>query len=310
MKGVKGIGMKPAKGDRIFWLLAFFSSIGVIIMFFLLFYELLANSLPIWLSQGVSFITGMVWNPLKGLFGALPFIYGTLITATLALILSTFLGIGIAIFLSEIAPSTLRDWISSIIELIAAIPSVIIGLWGIFVLAPFVRDNLQPLLHHLSFIPLFSGRTLSGLSMLTAILILTFMVTPIVAAIAREALLMVPEDLKEALYSLGATRYEVVRHVCIPYARQGILGGVVLGYGRALGETMAVTMVIGNTPSISASLLNPGYTMAAVIANEFTEATGDIYLSALIGIALLLLLISLAVNLVGRMIVWKWQQES
>ena len=303
------MGMKLAKGDRIFWLLAFFSSLSVIIMFLLLFYELLANSLPIW-SQGVGFITGMVWDPLKGLFGALPFVYGTLVTATLALLLSTFLGVGIAVFLSEIAPGSLRDWISSIIELIAAIPSVIIGLWGIFVLAPFVRDNLQPLLHHLSFIPLFTGRTLSGLSMLTAILILTFMVTPIVAAMAREALLMVPEDLKEALYSLGATRYEVVRHVCIPYAKQGIFGGVILGYGRALGETMAVTMVIGNTPSISASLLNPGYTMAAVIANEFTEATGDVYLSALIGIALLLLLISLAVNLVGRMIVWKWQQES
>jgi phosphate transport system permease protein len=301
--------MKRAQGDRIFWLLAFFSSLSVIIMFTLLFYELLANSLPIW-SQGINFIVGMVWDPLKGLFGAFPFIYGTLISATFAILLSTFLGVGIAIFLSEIAPGGVRDVISSVIELIAAIPSVIIGLWGIFVLAPFVRDNLQPLLRHLSFIPLFSGKTLSGLSMLTAILILTFMVTPIVAAIAREALLMVPEDLKEALYSLGATRYEVVRHVCIPYARQGIFGGVVLGYGRALGETMAVTMVIGNTPSISASLLNPGYTMAAVIANEFTEATGDVYLSALIGIALLLLLISLAVNLVGRMIVWKWQQES
>ncbi len=301
--------MKWAQGDRIFWLLAFFSSLSVIIMFILLFYELLANSLPLW-SRGVDFITGTVWNPLKGLFGALPFIYGTLVTASLAILLSTFLGVGIAIFLSEIVSGGIRDTISSIIELIAAIPSVIIGLWGIFVLAPFVRDNLQPFLQHLSFIPLFSGRTLSGLSMLTAILILTFMVTPIVAAIAKDALLMVPEDLKEALYSLGATRYEVIRNVCIPYARQGIFGGVILGYGRALGETMAVTMVIGNTPTISASLLNPGYTMAAVIANEFTEATGDVYLSALIGIALLLLLISLAVNLVGRMIVWKWQQES
>jgi phosphate transport system permease protein len=302
------MSMKRARGDRVFWLLAFFSSLSVIVMFTLLFYELLSNSVPIW-KDGMSFITGMVWDPLKGLFGAFPFIYGTLLTATFAILLSTFLGVGIAIFLSEIAPSSLRVIISSIIELIAAIPSVIIGLWGIFVLAPFVRDNLQPLLQHLSFIPLFSGKTLSGLSMLTAILVLTFMVTPIVAAIAREALLMVPEDLKEALYSLGATRYEVVRHVCIPYARQGIFGGVILGYGRALGETMAVTMVIGNTPSISASILNPGYTMAAVIANEFTEATGDVYLSALIGIALLLLLISLAVNLVGRMIVWKWQQE-
>ena len=301
--------MKRAQGDRIFWLFAFFSSLSVIIIFTLLFYELLANSLPIW-SRGIDFITGMVWNPLKGLFGALPFIYGTLVTASLAILLSAFLGVGIAIFLSEIVSGGIRDTISSIIELVAAIPSVIIGLWGIFVLAPFVRDSLQPLLQHLSFIPLFSGRTLSGLSMLTAILILTFMVTPIVAAIAKDALLMVPEDLKEALYSLGATRYEVIRNVCIPYARQGIFGGVILGYGRALGETMAVTMVIGNTPAISASLLNPGYTMAAVIANEFTEATGDVYLSALIGIALLLLLISLAVNLVGRMIVWKWQQES
>jgi len=301
--------MRQLQGDRIFHILTFFSSFGIILMFALLFYELLSNSFLIW-KHWMDFIGGLMWDPLKGVFGALPFIYGTLVTATLAIFLSILLGIGIAIFLSEIAPNSLGDIMSSVIELIAAIPSVIIGLWGIFVLTPFVRENLQPLVHHLSFIPLFSGKSLSGLSMLTAILILTFMVTPIVASLSREALLMVPVELKESMYGLGATRYEVIRYISIPYAIRGISGGIILGYGRALGETMAVTMVIGNTPSISASLLNPGYTMAAVIANEFTEATGDLYLSALIGIALLLLLISLAINLTGRMIIWKWWQEN
>jgi phosphate transport system permease protein len=298
------------KGDKIFKNVAFLFALSVLIMFSLLFYKLVADSSLVWQKLGIGFIFGKEWDPLNEEFGALPFIYGTLVTSTLALIISVILSLGIAIFLTEIAPKSIREPVSSIVELIAAIPSVIIGLWGIFVLAPFVRDYLQPVLSHLSFIPFFSGKTLTGLCMLTAVLILTFMITPIIVTIAKDSLLMVPEDLKEAMYSLGARRYEVIKHVCIPYAKNGIFGGVVLGYGRAIGETMAVTMVIGNSYLISLSLLNPGYTMAAVIANEFTEATEDLYLSSLIAIGLLLLLLSIVVNLVGRMIIWKWQSQA
>jgi phosphate transport system permease protein len=300
---------KKMKGDKIFKNLTLLFAFSVLIMFSLLFYEIIGDSLLTWQQFGLNFIFRKEWNPLENKFGALPFIYGTLVTSTFALAISIVLSLGIAIFLSEIAPKAIREPISSIVELIAAIPSVIIGLWGIFVLAPFIREHFQFLLFSLSFIPFFAGKTLTGLCMLTAILILTFMITPIIATIAKDSLLMVPEDLKEALYSLGARRYEVIRHVCIPYAKNGIFGGIVLGYGRAIGETMAVTMVIGNSYLISLSLLNPGYTMAAVIANEFTEATEDIYLSSLIAIGMLLLVISIAINLVGRMIIWKGQQS-
>lgn len=298
------------RGDKLFLFLVSFFALLIVLLFVLFFHQLLCNSIPTWKRFGLSFVFGKSWNPLRNDFGALPFLYGTILTSTLSLLISVVLSLGIAVFLSEMAPPRLRDVLSSLIELIAAIPSVIIGLWGIFYVAPFVRDHLQYWLEPLSFIPLFSGRSLTGLSMLTAIIILTFMITPIISSIMKESLMMVPEDLKEALYSLGARRYEVMMKVCIPYAKVGILGGVILGYGRAVGETMAVTMVIGNSPVISASLLSPGYTMAAVIANEFTEATGDLHLSSLIAVAFILLVVSLSMNLIGRAVIWKWQKQS
>lgn len=283
-------------------------SILFMILFATFILELFSASSLAWGRIGIAFIFGRRWDPLNGVYGALPFIYGTLVSSTFALMVAGALGLGAAIFLSEISPKPLREPLSAVVELIAAIPSVVIGLWGVFVLVPFVRDSLQPLLSPLSFIPLFSGRSPSGLSMLTAIIVLSFMITPIVVTVARDCLLMVPQELKEAAYGLGAGRYEVIRHVSIPYAKSGILGGLILGYGRAIGETMAVTMVIGSSYTISQSLLSPAHTMAAVLANEFAEATDSLYLSSLTAIALLLALISILINLAGRAVVVKWRR--
>lgn len=295
--------------DKAFRTITFLFSVLFLFLLMLFLYELAAGSIPTWQRFGLSFIFGRVWDPLKNVFGALPFLYGTLVSSTFALLLALPLGLGVALFLSEIAPLRIRGILSSTIELIAAIPSVVIGLWGIFVLAPFVRDYLQPVLHLFSFIPFFFGSSLTGLSMLTAILVLTFMITPIVATIGKDSLLMVPEDLKEGMYSLGARRYEVIAYVSVPYAKNGILGGLVLGYGRALGETMAVAMVIGNSYLMSSSLLYPGYTMAAVLANEFAEVTGGLYLSSLMTMAFLLLLVSILINLIGRVVILRWHEK-
>ena len=287
--------------ERIFKYITLFSGISVMILVLVIFYELISNALIALDVFGINFFVGLNWNPVERTFGALPFIYGTLLTATLSIMIAFPLSIGIAIFLTEIAPHSLREFLAAIIELIAAIPSVIIGLWGIFVLAPFVRDYLQRILKNLSSIPFFTGRTF-GLCYLTAILILTLMITPIMTSIFREAFRNVPTDLKEALYTLGATRYEVIRYVSIPYTKTTLAAGLILAYGRALGETLAVTMVIGNKPAITLSLLSPGYTLAAVIANEFLEATDKLYVSSLIGLGLILFLISFIVNLIGTII--------
>jgi len=290
--------------------LTLFFSILFLIFSALFVYELFAASSLTWSRLGIAFIFGRRWDPLQGAYGALPFIYGTIVSSTFALIAAAILGLGVAIFLSEISPKGLRELLSAIVELIAAIPSVIIGLWGIFVLVPLVRASLQPALAPLSFIPLFSGGSPSGLSMLAAVIVLSFMITPIVATVAKDCLLMVPQELKEAAYGLGARRYEVIRHVSIPYAKNGILGGLILGYGRAIGETMAVTMVIGSSYIISPSLLSPAHTMAAVLANEFAEATDSLYLSSLTAIALLLILISFLINLAGRSVVLRWKRAA
>lgn len=272
----------------------------ICLIFISLLYVLMVDSLPVFQHFGFSFFTNVSWDPVKGVFGALPFIYGTLLTATLSLLVAIPLSIGIAVFLTEMIPRKLREIFTTIIELIAAIPSVVIGLWGIYVLAPIIKD-LQPLYDALSFIPLFSGRAF-GLCYLTAIVVLTFMILPIMASIFKEAFENVPVDFKEALYALGATRYEVIRCVSIPQTKTAIAAGIILAYGRALGETLAVTMVIGNKPNITLSLLNPGYTLSAVIANEFLEATNRLYISSLIGLGLILLLISLIVNAIGTIL--------
>jgi len=254
---------------------------------------------------GPGFLVSTIWDPVAGRFGALPFLYGTLVSSALALLIAGPLSLGAAIYLAEIAPPRLRTVAGFLIELLAAIPSVVYGLWGIFVLAPVLRATVQPFLSAtLGFLPLFQGPYF-GVGLLTAGVLLAIMIIPTITAIARDVLLAVPTDQREGMLALGATRWEVVRYVVLPYARSGIVGALILGLGRALGETMAVTMVIGNRPIISASLFSPGYTMAAVIANEFAEATDDLYLAALLEIGLLLFLVTLLLNIVARLLVWR-----
>jgi phosphate transport system permease protein len=252
---------------------------------------------------GLRFWRTSTWDPVSGEFGALPFIWGTLYSSILALLLSTPIAIGIAVFLSELSPRALRAPLTFLTELLAAIPSIVYGLWGIFVLVPLVRklELLTP--DWLRRAPLFSGPPL-GVGMLSAALILTVMVIPFTSSVAREVLKAVPPSQREAAYALGATRWEAIR-AALSFGRTGILGAIMLGFGRALGETMAVTMVIGNNPRISVSLFAPQYTMAAVIANEFTEAADDLYLSALAEIALVLFVLTVVINALSRLLIWR-----
>jgi len=258
-----------------------------------------------WLSIkefGFQFWLTRTWDPVAGEFGALPFIWGTLYSSILALVISTPIALGIAVFISELCPARLRGPLTFLTELLAAIPSIVYGLWGIFVLAPAVRALETATPEFLRALPLFEGPPL-GNGMLAAGLILAVMVIPFTSSVAREVLKTVPAAQREAAYALGATRFEAIR-AAIFFARTGIIGAVMLGFGRALGETMAVTMVIGNNPQVSLSLFAPQYTMAAVIANEFTEATGDLYLHALTEIGLVLFIITLVVNVASRGLIW------
>jgi len=253
---------------------------------------------------GLHFLVTSQWDPVAGEFGALPFIYGTLVSSALALLIGVPLSIGAAIFLAELAPSWIRPPISFLIEMLAAVPSVVYGLWGIFVLVPWLRDWVQPALGRtLGFLPLFQGPPY-GIGMLAAGLILSIMVVPYITSVSREILLAVPGSQREAALGLGATRWETTRMAVLRYGRSGLIGAILLGLGRALGETMAVTMVIGNRPEIATSLFAPGYTMASVLANEFTEATSDLYVSALVEIGLLLLVVTVVVNGLARLLVW------
>jgi len=253
---------------------------------------------------GFHFLVTSQWDPVAGEFGALPFIYGTLVSSLLALLIAVPLSLGAAIFLAELAPSWIRPPISFLIEMLAAVPSVVYGLWGIFVLVPWLRDWVQPGLGRmLGFLPLFQGPPY-GIGMLAAGMILSIMVVPYITSVSREILLAVPGSQREAALGLGATRWEATRMAVLRYGRSGLIGAILLGLGRALGETMAVTMVIGNRPEIAASLFAPGYTMASVLANEFTEATSDLYVSALVEIGLLLLVVTVVVNGLARLLVW------
>lgn len=249
---------------------------------------------------GFSFWTRSTWDPVSGEFGALPFIWGTLYSSLLAIAIAAPVGIGIAVFVAELSPDALRRPLAFLTELLAAIPSIVYGLWGVFVLAPLVRRLEVALPDSLRKLPIFSGPPL-GVGMLTAALILALMIVPFVSSVAREILQSVPRAQREAAYALGATRWEAIR-VALYYARSGITGAVMLGLGRALGETMAVTMVIGNNPQVTASLFAPQYTMAAVIANEFTEATDALYLNALVEIGLVLFVVTIAVNGASRLL--------
>ena len=283
-------------------LLACASSIFLIVAFILLI--LILRSRLSLAQFGAGFFFKSAWDPVSGDFGALPFIVGTLETSILALIFAVPLALGVAIFLTELCPRALRAPISFLTELLAAIPSVVYGLWAVFVLVPIVRDQLGPfLVRFFGWTHLFEGANF-GVGLLTASVILAIMVLPIISSLTRDIMLAVPNSQREAVLALGATRWEMIRTGVLRNSRIGIMGAVMLGLGRALGETMAVTMVIGNHPEIPHSLFAPGYTLASVIANEFSEATGDLYLSSLIEIGLALFLVTIVVNVIARLMVW------
>jgi phosphate transport system permease protein len=254
---------------------------------------------------GLDFITTSNWDPVAEEFGAFPLIFGTLLSSLIALVIAVPLSLGVAIYLTEFAPKGLRQPLAFLIGLLAAIPSVVYGLWGIFVLIPALRTTAFPLLRKLlGFLPLFQG-PIYGPSMLAAGIILAIMIMPYVMSVSREVLLAVPGTQREAALALGATRWEAVITAVVPYARSGIIGAIILGLGRALGETMAVTMLIGNRHEVAASLFAPGYTMAAAIANEFSEAVGDMHLSALAYVAFLLFVVTVLVNAGARLLIWR-----
>ena len=297
-------GVTRGWGDRVFRLLARSAALSLVVIVMALVAVMVRAALPSIRAFGWSFLATSKWNPVTEVFGALPLIYGTLVSSLLALLIAVPLGLGAAIFLAELAPTWIRPPVAFLIELLAAIPSVVYGLWGIFVLAPVLRNLVEPLLGStLGFLPLFQGPPY-GVGMLAAGIILAIMILPFIVAVSREVLLAVPNTQREAALALGATRWEATRLAVLRYGRSGLIGAVLLGLGRAIGETMAVTMVIGNRPEIAVSLFAPGYTMASMIANEFTEATTDLYLSALVEVALLLFVITVIVNAAARLLVW------
>ena len=265
--------------------------------------KLLVSALPAIQKFGLSFLWTSRWDPVHGVFGALPFLYGTLVSSAIALIIGVPISLGVAIYLAELSHSGTSVVLSFVVELLAAIPSVILGLWGIFVLSPWIRNAVEPALAAgFGWLPLFSGPRY-GIGMLAAGFILAIMVIPIISSVSRDVLRSVPQHQREGMYALGATRWEVIRQAVLPYGRMGLIGAIILGFGRAFGETMAVTMVIGNRPQISASLFQPAYTIAAALANEFSEATTEIYLSSLIAMALVLFIVSLILNAAARWLV-------
>ncbi len=270
---------------------------------FFISYEMFVDSAESRHKFGFDFIFSSNWNPVTEEFGALPFIYGTIISSLLALLISLPVSIGVAVFLSEIAPKSVRTPFSFLIEILAAIPSIIYGFWGIFVFAPFMRNTVQPILQStLGFLPFFKG-VIYGTGLLTASFILAIMITPIIAAITRDVLKAIPVSQREAAYALGATRWEAIK-MALLNAKSGILGGAVLGLGRAIGETMAVTMVIGNKAQIKASLFEPAYSMASVIANEFSEASGSMHISSLIEVGLILFGVTFVINSLARLLIY------
>jgi phosphate transport system permease protein len=267
--------------------------------------ELLVGAWPAMRQFGGRFFTRSVWDPVAGDFGALPLIVGTLYSSLVAIVLAIPLALGVAVFLTEFAPRWMRTPVATLVELLAAVPSVIYGLWGIFVLIPLLREAVWPVIRPVvAWMPVFKG-VFYGPSVLAGGVILAIMILPYVAAVSREVLLAVPASQREAALALGATRWEAVWTVILPYGRAGIFGAVILGLGRALGETMAVTMVIGNRHEVSLSLVEPGYTIAAAIANEFAEAATDIHLSALFYVGLVLFLITVVINAAARWLIWR-----
>ena len=290
--------------DSTFKMIVLACALSVLGILGLITFELITKSHLSIAQFGIKFFFGQNWDPVSGDFGALPFIYGTLVSSLIALLLAGPLGVGVAVYLTEMCPRGLRGPLSFTTELLAAIPSVIYGLWAIFVLVPILRLQVEPFLaRYFSWSGLFSGPKY-GIGMMAAGVILAIMVIPIISSITREVLMAVPQHQREAAFALGATRWEMIRIAVLGNAKAGILGAMILGLGRALGETMAVTMVIGNRAEIAKSLFAPGYTMASVIANEFSEAADDLYLSALIEIGLALFIVTIIVNACARLLVW------
>ena len=303
ISGSRSFLSRVREGDEIARLITFLFAASVVLVTVLLVFELWQGSALARHKFGLHFFFTRVWDPIAEEFGALPFIYGTLMTATVSLVMAVPLGIGAAIFLAELAPARLSDALEFFIDLLAAVPSVIYGLLGVFIVVPLMRDYVQPALKNtLGFLPLFTGPAY-GIGFLTAGIVLAIMVIPYIISVSREVLMSVPRDQREAALSLGSTRWESTWKVVVPFARAGIMGSIFLALARALGETMAVTMVIGNTPTISASLFSPGYSIAAVIANEFTEATGALYTQALIELGLVLFLLTFLLNGVARLLI-------
>ena len=292
-------------GDRIFRVLVTSAAASIPILLAFLVYELYIGAAPAIDKFGLDFIANDVWDPVAEEFGAWPLILGTLLSAFLALLIAVPLSLGVAIFLVEFAPPSVRGPIGFVVELLAAIPSVVYGLWGIFFLIPAMRATLFPFLRDVfGFLPFFQG-TIYGPSMLTAAIILAIMVMPYIISVSREVLMAVPNSQREAALAMGATHWEAVTGAVLPYAKSGIIGAIILGLGRALGETMAVTMLIGNRHEISTSLFAPGYTMASAIANEFTDASSDMHIAALIYVALVLFAITVLVNAGARLLIWR-----
>jgi phosphate transport system permease protein len=290
--------------DSAFRTLMLLAALVILAIVALILSQLMERSSLTWQKFGFHFFTGTTWDPVAGEFGALPFIFGTILSSVLALIIAVPLAVAVAVFVTDMCPRPLRKPIAFATELLAAIPSVIYGLWAVFVLVPILRLHAEPwLMKYFSWTGLFQGPAY-GIGMLAAGVVLAIMIIPIISSITREVLAVVPQHQREAALALGATRWEMIRIAVLGNARAGILGAIILGLGRALGETMAVTMVIGNRPEIAKSLLAPGYTMASVIANEFAEATDDLYLSALMEIGLALFLVTVVVNILARLMVW------
>jgi phosphate transport system permease protein len=309
---LKGAG--PASGSRAFFerirngdeiarLITLVFAASVVLITAAVVWELWINSALPRHKFGLHFFFTETWDPITDDFGALPFIYGTLVTSAVSLFIAIPLGIGAAIFLAELAPPRVSDTLQFFIDLLAAVPSVIYGLLGIFIIVPLVRDVIYPILNRsLGFLAIFKGPSY-GVGFITAGIVMAIMVIPYIISVSREVLLSVPRDQREAALALGATRWESTWKVVVPFAKTGIMGSIFLALARALGETMAVTMVIGNTPKIAASLFAPGYSIAAVIANEFTEATGDLYLQALIELGLVLFLLTFIINGLARILI-------
>lgn len=305
-QSIEGVQMrlKPVSrfGDKAFEWLTLAMALAVVLLVFLIGWQLARGSSIAIRKFGFSFLTTTTWDPVAEQFGALPFIYGTVVSSLIALLIAVPLSIATAVYLTELAPLWLRQPLVSLIEMLAAIPSVILGLWGIFVMIPWLRDYPFPFLKRFfGWTPFFTG-PIYGTSMLAGGIIIAIMILPIITSVSREILRSVPNLQREAAYALGATRWEVTRIAVLSYAKKGLFGAVILGLGRALGETMAVTMVIGNTPQIAVSLLKPGYTLASVIANEFTEATTDLYLQALFEIGLVLFGTTILANLIAQLL--------